>query len=278
MSNFSLSFNLVGNSAKFASLAKILQEIQKGTLLLVGPEGVGKFTFVKNFLSFNKNGELIIFSQPAGNKFYSIDTARMIVSLSRQATLKKFFLINDFHKFTKESQNTLLKTLEDIQNNNIFIFITHSFYSILPTIRSRCLILRFNLVSKKEMDDFLATTIDQTKIKNKTNKQLINFLLKIYPGQPGKIHTAWQQKNKIMLLLKFLKASKIDKIQMIDSLKKNFSLKELSEYFILLAKDRLLSDDLSDQEIESYYKVFDLFLYNDLNFDVQLANLVLNYG
>lgn len=270
------NFNLVGNSSKFTALAKILQNIKKGALLLIGPEGVGKFTFVKNFLSTNKYGELIILSQPSGSKFYSIDSSRMVVALSRQTTLKKFFVINDFHKFTKESQNTLLKTLEDIQSNNIFIFITYSFYSILPTIRSRCLTLRFNLVTKEEMDDFLTTII--CKAKARPAKQLINFLRKIYPGQPGKIYNSLQETNKIMLLLKFLKASEIDKIRMIDSLKKNFSLKELAEYFILLTKDRLLDNDLDNQAINLYYKIFDLFLSNDLNFDVQIADLVLNYG
>lgn len=272
------NFNLVGNISQFESLTKILQSIKKGALLLIGPEGIGKFTFVKNFLSAHKDGELIIFSQPASGKLYSIDSARLIVSLSRQATLKKFFLINDFHRFAKESQNTLLKTLEDIQNNNIFIFITCSFYSILPTIRSRCLTLRFNLVNNEDMVDFLSTTIYKTKTKNDINKRLLDFLLKIYPGQPGKIYVALQQASKMMSLLKFLKAPDIDKMKMIDYLKENFSLKELAEYFILFTKSRLLTNDLTDQDIDRCYKVFDFFLYNDLNFDVQLANLILNYG
>jgi|GEM_PF-1807477 len=62
---------------------------------------------------------------------------------------KQFFIINDARFFNSESANCFLKTLEEPTANKIFILITSSPDSILPTIRSRCQLVRFEAVEER---------------------------------------------------------------------------------------------------------------------------------
>ncbi len=59
-------------------------------------------------------------------------------------SMKSVYIINDARFFNSESANCFLKTLEEPTANVIFILITSSIDSMLPTIRSRCQLVRFD--------------------------------------------------------------------------------------------------------------------------------------
>ena len=67
----------------------------------------------------------------------------------------KILIINEADKMTEDCQNALLKTLEEPRDNNIIILVSSSPKSLLETIRSRVLPLRFTIVTNKEIVDFL---------------------------------------------------------------------------------------------------------------------------
>ena len=52
---------------------------------------------------------------------------------------------------TEESQNCLLKTLEEPPKYGIIFLIASNESKILPTIKSRCVTLKFNKIEKEEM-------------------------------------------------------------------------------------------------------------------------------
>lgn len=58
--------------------------------------------------------------------------------------IRSVYVINDARFFNSESANSFLKTLEEPIANVIFILITSSIDSMLPTIRSRCQLVRFD--------------------------------------------------------------------------------------------------------------------------------------
>ncbi len=78
-----------------------------------------------------------------------IDTIRDINRSTQQpAFRKRAFILFDFHNVKKEAQNALLKTLEERNEENLFIIIAHDEYKILSTILSRCRIDR--LIENKD--------------------------------------------------------------------------------------------------------------------------------
>lgn len=69
----------------------------------------------------------------------------LIYNISRTAFLghRKIAVINDADYFSDEAANALLKTLEEPPNDSVLILIGTSTAKQLPTIRSRCQIIRF---------------------------------------------------------------------------------------------------------------------------------------
>ena len=61
-------------------------------------------------------------------------------------------VIDEADRLTISSQNALLKTLEEPAGSNVVILVAHDADKILPTIRSRCLIKKFNLVARQEIE------------------------------------------------------------------------------------------------------------------------------
>lgn len=71
------------------------------------------------------------------------------LSLSPFKSPYQVAVINQAERMTKEAANALLKTLEEPSSKAILILITSSLNSILPTIQSRCQIIKFPAPSVK---------------------------------------------------------------------------------------------------------------------------------
>ena len=257
---------IIGNEKQKQILKDLLENMNQGTILVFGPEGVGKFSFLKEILK-DKKETIFINSE---EKILKIDTARMITSLGLQKSTKRIVVINDAHKFQNQSQNTLLKTLEEPFSKTIFVLITHRFYKILPTIRSRSILIRFGLVSFEE-------TVKILKEKGYRAKE-IELALNFYPGQPGKALKFLENKNKREVFQKFILANQEDKVLLIDELKNNFSLSEFLENYILFLRKKIFDSPLVLFQIKNILNLYHESLNYNLNFDIQIANLILNNG
>jgi DNA polymerase-3 subunit delta' len=74
---------------------------------------------------------------------------------------------------TEQAQNALLKTLEEPDEKNVIILIVQNPEKILPTIKSRCAVKKFNLVGDAEMAEMIGA--------EKNKKEIIFWSL----GRPG---------------------------------------------------------------------------------------------
>lgn len=72
-----------------------------------------------------------------------------------QISSLKILIIDEADRMTEESQNALLKTLEEPRLNNIIILISSAPKKLLTTIRSRILPIRFTTAADEEIVDFL---------------------------------------------------------------------------------------------------------------------------
>ncbi len=83
---------------------------------------------------------------PGKNTFIGIDTIR---ELKKEASFrlyegrKKIFIIAEADQMRVEAANALLKLLEEPPQNLMLILATSNIYKILPTIKSRCQMIRF---------------------------------------------------------------------------------------------------------------------------------------
>jgi DNA polymerase III delta prime subunit len=139
--------------------------LSKGTLphalLFSGPDGSLKSLFAKE-LSFHILGgerdriekethpDLHVLRPEGKSGLHSIETLRLAIEESHIAPFEassKVFLISDAHRMQPAAANALLKTLEEPVPNTVLILLTSALQEILPTIASRCSILRFQPIS-----------------------------------------------------------------------------------------------------------------------------------
>lgn len=184
---------LIGNERIKTLLRRALIENRVGqSLLMAGPRGVGKHSFAialaqaLNCLRVESGepcgdcvpcrkiarGEhadvrtILRESQDPGFKketksqFIKIEQTR---ALAEQAQFlpyegsRRVFIIDDAEWLRNEAANSLLKTLEEPPNTSLLILITSKPFSLLDTIRSRCLMLSFAPLNAAEIENHLRT-------------------------------------------------------------------------------------------------------------------------
>lgn len=67
----------------------------------------------------------------------------------------KIYILCDAEKMTVQAQNALLKTVEEPPYYSTLILLTTNAYSLLPTIVSRCQVLKFSPVPASKIQNFL---------------------------------------------------------------------------------------------------------------------------
>lgn len=143
---------------------------------------VGTFTFPKSddkdahrrviFSSHPDVGTVIAF-----NRNILVDAIR---HLETEANFRPFearsrvFIIDDADKMNDAASNALLKTLEEPSPTTHIFLVTSRPDSLLPTIRSRCQILRFAPVKTDEIESFLiaerAFTLDEARLASRLSR------------------------------------------------------------------------------------------------------------
>lgn len=152
-------------------LLAIWREFESGKLahayLLTGEKGVGKKTFAnilaKAILCQGEGDKPCgqcksckrFDSKTHGNVYYpvpqpkkttiGVDDLRSILDELSRASLdggKRVIVVQQAEKMTPASQNCLLKTLEEAPEGVFFLLVTDMERAILPTIRSRCRVVR----------------------------------------------------------------------------------------------------------------------------------------
>jgi len=193
--------NFYGNAAAAATLAKMIDDARLSqTLLLSGPEGVGKATLARRFaaallgddgkierddlslpeniesiearekwtadkrnedpLFFSSHPDFVTFAPDGPLRQLTIPQMRL---LRERAQLKpsrgshRVFLIDHLERANEQSANSLLKVLEEPPDHLVLIATAENLYDLLPTIRSRSVVLQMSRLSDAEMQEFAST-------------------------------------------------------------------------------------------------------------------------
>ncbi len=191
--------NFYGNANVAQALAHMIEQKRIAqTILLSGPEGVGKATLARRFgaallgdsakierddLSLPANVEIIeqrdkwpsekraedplLFSTHPDFVTFAPEgplrqlTIQQMRALRARAQFKplhgahRVFLIDHLHRANEQAANSLLKLLEEPPEHLVIIATAENLYDLLPTIRSRSMILQMSALSDIEMREFV---------------------------------------------------------------------------------------------------------------------------
>ena len=225
----SIQKNLYGHKLLFNNLIDLYKrEKLPNKILLSGEKGIGKSTLAYHLINFvlseseeysydlnnnqineNNRSFKLIFNKSNPN-FNLIDVSKdkknidinqireLIISLNKSSfnMKKRFVLIDNIEFLNVNSSNSLLKILEEPNDNIIFILI-HNNKRVLPTIKSRCLNFKVFLTYRE--------TIEITnKILNADIFSLINSDLIDNYTTPGKLKSIVQFSEEQKINLKDL--------------------------------------------------------------------------
>jgi DNA polymerase-3 subunit delta' len=80
------------------------------------------------------------------------------LSLRPMAGTRRIAVLDDANRMNEEGANAMLKTLEEPPPNSMLILIAENVDAMLPTIRSRCQLVRFSTLAANDVSDLLLET------------------------------------------------------------------------------------------------------------------------
>jgi DNA polymerase-3 subunit delta' len=185
------------------------QAIKRGRLahayLFTGPPGVGKRLFAHELakallceqppapltacdtcaacilMDAGNHPDFFAVSRPAESNQFPVDIMRELCrgfSLKSARGRGKFALLDDADDLNEEAANCFLKTLEEPPPGSVFFLIGTNSERQLPTIVSRCQVVRFGPLA----DDLVSDILRQAGI---SDAKLIERLVRLGRGSPG---------------------------------------------------------------------------------------------
>lgn len=174
--------------------------------LFSGPDGIGKKLVATEFAKIIncKTGDLlnsdscdcssctkidraihpdVIYVQFEGVKSIKVEQIRE--GVEERLFLKSFegkykvVIVDEAERMSNGAQNAFLKTLEEPPPNSVIILITSNPDSLLPTIRSRCQLIKFNPLPEKLI-------LDQLKKRDELSSEEARICSKLSRGSLGK--------------------------------------------------------------------------------------------
>lgn len=232
---------LLGNKA----LQKMFSEkIKNKTLshayLITGPEGSGKTSLVKQVIKMifctaqaNRpcnvcsackkvdtlaHPDLQILSKPNSEQAIKVSLVRNFlkgIELAPNEAPVRIYVIDNAESLRKESQNALLKTLEEPIGRTMFFLLATTDSALLPTVRSRCMSFPMEPIDEQ-------TLVNHLVEKYKCDKEIAKKAYKLSGGFVGAAYDVIEQKGAFELrdeTSSFLKLlAKGDKVQAVATL------------------------------------------------------------
>lgn len=220
----------------------------------------------------NNNPDFIIIDED--DKSIKTETIKQMVKDVYQKPIKcskKIYIINNSENMTKEAQNSILKTLEEPPEFIVIILISNNDNLLLSTIKSRCIRINFNNLTKNELKEIL-----ETKYK------IINVTDSILDFSQGSIKKALLFVEQADILEEIKKVfTNIESFSIIDLLNKKDSIFKNKEYvFEVLDYINVIIFNKSKENIKylngiEFVEETKARLKKNSNYDMTIDNLLI---
>lgn len=168
--------HLIGNDSIKIQLQRMIEkQAIANSFLFAGADGIGKSLFAQALATAlicqddpegihqkkikQGNHPDIHHYRPEGKLgLHSIQSMRQLseqVYMPAYEAQWKVFIVHDADRMLSYSANALLKTFEEPPARTVIILISHNMGSMLPTILSRCRLVRFQAIARQQIEDFL---------------------------------------------------------------------------------------------------------------------------
>lgn len=258
--------------------------------LFSGQEKLGKKTLALEFIKSFFGSDILeshpdfIFIEPVKNEIQinQIRDLNWRLSLKPFSSPLKVAIIDQAHSMNQEAQNCFLKTLEEPRGETLLILITEYPEFLFPTIRSRCEMIKFYPVPKKEIEDYLKEQgIEEKRVK---------IISQISQGRPGVATDFLKETQKIKerekLINEIIKLTKSDlasRFQYVKKISTSPELKEILNLWLSYFRENLIfslsskvNPKVEPWKIGKLVKVLDkiqeiIFLISTTNINPRLA-------
>ncbi len=253
---------IVGHKTQWQFLRQIvLNRKVPQAMIFTGMDGLGKKKVALEFIKFlncqNRNSQgacqsclscksidrnqhpdlILLSSEKKEIQISQVRELQKALALRPRLSVFKSVIIDNAESLNSESQNCLLKTLEEPKGPAVLILITSRIDALFETIRSRCQILKFYPVPFEELEKSFQGQIPSEKLKK-------IFLLSL--GEPGKVINFLKDSKRLSTELENFK-----KIEMLLNL-------TLSERFSFSQK--FFEKEDSGQELNCFLETFENYL------------------
>ena len=224
---------IIGNEQIKKELERaILENKVSHSYMFVGIEGIGKQIIAKEFARIvlctneqekgchqcksciefmSHNHPDFLYLEPDGNSI-KIEQIRYLQRKIQEKPIisdRKVYIINDADKMTTESQNCLLKTLEEPPEYSTIILIGSNENAFLNTIKSRCMKIAFQPIEDQYIKQYMEETYGMTNISSN--------MLEAFQGSIGKAIILKDKKEQYESIENMIE--KLDKTDMTELIK-----------------------------------------------------------
>lgn len=150
--------------------------------LLAGTHGIGKTTIARIFSRELGVSESDIYELDAASSSKKIEDMRDMIDSTYTLPINskyKVYILDEAHMLTKDSANAFLKTLEEPSNHCIFILCTTDDHKIIPTIKSRCNVVKLKSPNSESIVSNLKRVVEREEVDGNIKFNLSDEVLNL---------------------------------------------------------------------------------------------------
>ena len=268
---------IIGNNQIKEMLSNsIKNETLSHSYLFIGQKGIGKKFLATEFAKEILHSEIenhpdFLFIEPDGAsiKIEQIRTLQRKIQEKPILSDKKIYIIDDAEVMTTEAQNCLLKTLEEPPEFAIIILIGSNENAFLSTIKSRCMVIRFQNIEDEEIKQYM-----------QDNYGITNLTQAMFQGSIGRailLKDKQEEYNKIIDIIDSLNSKDLIEIIKLSEIlyEAKEEIFEILEYMNILLLKKAKENVLYANCIEIVENTKKRLKQN-ANYDMCIDNMVFN--
>jgi len=184
-----------GNTETISSISSMIEEPDKNShvFLLTGHTGCGKTTIAR-LMAKELGVSKTDIQEINSSDFRGIDSAREIIKAAQYKPLEsnyRFFILDEVHQWTKDAENAMLKTLEDVPNHVYFVLCTTDPQKMLPTTRNRCSMYEVQPLTRQQTKGLIKSVC---KAEGESlDKEVLSQIANTSEGHPRQALTILEQ-------------------------------------------------------------------------------------